>query len=502
MRNLDDTQPNVAVNYRSTHTEIPAPPRFLLWGVIGLFVLGIVGVVAGVVIFREVLTPAYQWRVMQTFPFMEALLPRGAPLPTAEAVDQRDLDALLSLSLNAETTPESTDQAVVPTAASPTSPATPEETEAAAADNAIAAAPSATTPPTETPLPTLAPSPTVTPSPAPTEPPAAENTPADASSAIAPRPAAHTLGGFRWEQQDWNNCGPTNITMALSYYAWPEDQQYAASIIRPNREDKNVSPQELVEFVNDQTFVRALARIGGDLELLKTLLYNGFPVIVEVGGNLFEGYEWIGHYRTLAGYNDSAGEFIIYDSFLGATTGGQPVIERYATLDDQWRAFNRIFIVVYEPQREAELQSLMGDLWHSGSAAQHAFETAQTEAQADPNNPFVWFNMGTSLVELGRYEEAATAFDRATQLNLPRRIWWYQFGPYEAYYQTGRYDDVLSITQNNLTNGAEYVEETYYWQGRVYEALGRTQDAINAYNSALRTNQRFTAARQALDSLN
>lgn len=501
MRNLDDTQPNVAVKYHRYADEIPAPPRILLWGVIGLFLLGIIGTLAGVYIFREVLTPAYQWRVMQTFPFMEALLPKGAPIPTAEAVEQSELDALLNLSLNPEVT-----AAATPPLATLTPVLIPEQTDSAAVPNAVAAVPTATdVPPTAT----ASPAPTLVP----TNEPVARTTEVTQNTAnaseenstvqtVSDRPTTHTLGGFRWERQDWNNCGPTNITMALSYYAWPEDQQYAASIIRPNREDKNVSPHELVDFVNTQTFVRALYRVGGDLELLKALLYNGFPVIIEVGGNLFEGYEWLGHYRTLAGYNDSAGEFIIYDSFLGDATNGLPVTESYTALDEQWQAFNRVFIVVYEPQREALLQDILGDLWHNGTAAQRAFEIAQAEALVEPNNPFVWFNMGSSLVELGRYDEAASAFDRSTQLNLPRRIWWYQFGPYEAYYSIGRYDDVLSLVQSNLTNGAEYVEETYYWQGRVFQAMGRRQDAINAYNNALRNNRSFAAARQALDNIN
>ncbi|MCU0466663.1 MAG: hypothetical protein MUF38_19105, partial [Anaerolineae bacterium] len=44
---------------------VPAPPRFLLWGVVIAFVLGIMTVIGGVVAFRFVLEPAQQERVMQ-----------------------------------------------------------------------------------------------------------------------------------------------------------------------------------------------------------------------------------------------------------------------------------------------------------------------------------------------------------------------------------------------------------------------------------------------------
>ncbi|MDX1991578.1 MAG: C39 family peptidase [bacterium] len=512
MVNLDDTQPNRPVGIRTYSSEIPAPPRFLLWGVIGLFVLGILGAFVGIYLFREALPPRYQARVMQSFPFMEAFMPGGGTIPTAAAVDPEAQSALLQLSLSLpDTTSEATSPAMVPAETTAEAEAT--------ADGVAAAAtiiPATVTPQlTNTALPTPIPEPTVTTTTAPLPTPEAtaqvavpdtsvvvdtSSTTAEVDPALT-RAATHTLGGFRWERQKWNNCGPTNITMALSYYSWPEDQDYAAQFLRPNVEDKNVTPQEMADFVNEQTLVRAMTSFGGDLELLRQLLYNGFPVIIEVGGTLFQAYDWIGHYRTLVGYNDSAGVFYIYDSFLGSGANGEGVTERYDVLDQHWQAFNRTFIVVYEPAREQLLMDILGDQAHPGRAAVAAFEAAQREATADPTNPFVWFNMGSSLVELARYEEAANAFDRAASNGLPWRMLWYQFGPFEAYYNAGRYDDVLSLVENNLTNNGEYVEETYYWQGRVFQAQGRTQDAINAFRTALSMNSNFTEARQALDSL-
>ena len=110
--------------------------------------------------------------------------------------------------------------------------------------------------------------------------------------------------------------------------------------------------------------------------------------------------------------------------------------------------------------------------------------------------------MGTSLVEMERYQEAAAAFDQAQRLGLlPWRMMWYQFGPFEAYFQTGRYDDVMSLVQINLNN-AEEIEETYYWQGRVLEAQGKPEQAAAAFRRALRFNPNDEEARQALDKLN
>ena len=52
--------------------------------------------------------------------------------------------------------------------------------------------------------------------------------------------------------QDWNACGPANLTQALQFYGWKGDQHTAAAYLKPNREDKNVGPAEMVKFANQQ----------------------------------------------------------------------------------------------------------------------------------------------------------------------------------------------------------------------------------------------------------
>lgn len=488
MNNLDDTQPNRII--RSRGDEIPAPPRWLLWAVILLFLLGIAGAFAGVYIFREVLRPSQQQRVIDNFGFMRAFLPRGEALPTAGAIDEEALENLLLGPLGVPTpTPQAPASATAENTPEPTPETTdePEATEESALVVAVAATAAEAGP---------LPSATISQA----APPGPEPTPLPQASMGSSRPVVHINYGFRWERQDWNNCGPTNVTMALSYYGWTRDQQYAASFIRPEREDKNVSPHELVDFVNTYTDLEAIWRMGGDLDILRSLVANGFPVIIETG-YMPEGYEWIGHYQTIVGYDDTQQHFFVYDSFLGDGRSADGITESYSSVDNNWQNFNRVFVAIYEPAREPLLMQLLNTRADLQTSAEHALNVARSEARANPQNGFAFFNMGTSLVQLGRFEEAALAFDRATQLNIPRRMLWYQFGPFEAYYRVGRYEDVLIYVENNLVNGAQYVEETYYWQGLVFAAQGRTQDAINAFRTALRRNQNFAAARDALNRL-
>lgn len=473
MRDLQDTKP-ISRKISRGADRGGAPPRLLFWGVILFFLLLVGGLIAVVLGFREVLQPAQQQRVIDQFPFMRMFrnpTPVGGVFPTlAPAVDEDAALALLDMPLD------------------------------------IAPGISATAPPLptlSTPLPLPTATPTATrppPTKIPTVSPAAPAL-ASATPAATALPAAARISGIVHQQQTWNNCGPATITMALSYYGWQRDQAFAASVLKPNREDKNVSPHELAQFVNQESQIKAISRMGGTLDLLKRLIANGFPVVIETGA-MFEAYDWIGHYRVLIAYDDAFQLMYFFDSFLGVGTAAQGVAESYERVHKDWGDFNRSFIVVYEPQREALLRELMGDYWHAERSAELAFEAARLAARREPQNGFAWFNMGSSLAALGRYEEAAAAYDQAHRSeSLPWRIHWYQFGAFEAYFHVGRYDDVLSlvrITQNN----AREIEETYYWRGRVRQAQGSAQQAATNYRQALGYNPNYAEARQALESLN
>ncbi|HUN08203.1 MAG TPA: C39 family peptidase [Aggregatilineales bacterium] len=274
-------------------------------------------------------------------------------------------------------------------------------------------------------------------------------------------PSMAYISGLRHEFQTWNNCGPATITMGLSHFGWIEDQTFAASFLKPNEEDKNVTPREMVRFVNGQTNIRALTRMGGTLELLRSFISSGFPVIVSIG-YAPEGEDWFGHYRAVIGYDDSTQNFYAYDSYLGTGEDGRGLVVPYSEFDSGWQDFNRNFIVLYEQGNDGRVASILGERVDVMRAAELALEIAQRETELDPRNGFAWFNLGTSLVALERYDEATRAYDMAQQHELPWRMLWYQFGPYEAYFAVGRLDDVTALVMANLNNGGAYVEETHF----------------------------------------
>lgn len=305
-----------------------------------------------------------------------------------------------------------------------------------------------------------------------------------------PIPEVVTLTGFTHQYQTWNNCGPATLTTALSYFGQPERQVEAAVFLKPDPDDKNVSPGEMAAYVR-QLGYGVTIRVGGTFDQLQRLIANGFPVIIEKGFEPDPDEGWMGHYLLLSGYDDQQSVFISQDSYFGPDRPAS-----YAEVDKYWRQFNRLFIVPY-PLAEAErVEALIGP---EDASAMHekALATAQAEAAADPADAFAWFNVGTSLTALGRYDEAAAAYDQARLAGLPWRMLWYQFGPYEAYYQVGRYQDVTTLAQATLAV-ADNLEESHYWLGRAQLAQGTVDEARREFELALALNANFTPAYEAL----
>jgi tetratricopeptide (TPR) repeat protein len=304
------------------------------------------------------------------------------------------------------------------------------------------------------------------------------------------------LEGIHYEQQEWNNQGPTTLSMALSYYGWQGNQTVIQQQVRPNMEDKNASPWELVRYVNEETDYKALYRIGGTTDLIEQLVTNGFPVIIETG---FQpaGDDWMGHYRLIMGYDQ--GQFAYYDSYLGYN-GGEGILVPYSEFDAWWQDFNRLFIVVYQVEDAAHLREVLGDYVNPNYGYDRALEMAREEINTNRDDQWAWFNLGTAYVYQGEYEEAAAAYDEAIRIRMPWRTLWYQFGPYEAYYEVGRYEDIAALASGVLANTA-YVEETYYWQGMVYLAEGDIEAALEQFKLALRYNQNFTPAETIMQEI-
>jgi len=323
-------------------------------------------------------------------------------------------------------------------------------------------------------------------------------------------PSKVYLSGVRHEYQRYNNCGPVTIGMAMSYWGGQETQYQIAPVLKPNPRDKNVSLEEMVAYARSKGY-QVHYGVAGNYDLLKRLLAAKFPTIIEswfvvppTGG--------MGHYRLLVGYDDKAGYFNAFDSYYGPH-----VTLKYRDLDGLWQVFNRTYMVVYPPAREAEIKAILGQRSDQAKLLQEALALAKSETQAQPRNAFAWFNLGHMLLKQGDAKGAAAAYDRSRSLpvytpfdpgrpantvaNWPWRMMWYQFGPYEAYYQAGRYSDVITLA-NDVLRRIDDHEESYYWRGLARQAQGNLAGAKADFQAALRYRWSYQEAALALKSLN
>ena len=166
-----------------------------------------------------------------------------------------------------------------------------------------------------------------------------------------PLPASIQLSGIVHEYQKWNNCGPANLSMALSYWGWDGDQRPVAEFVKPNPRDKNVMPYEMAAFVNEGTSLSALVRVGGNIDLLKKFIAAGFPVMVEKGFERSR-VRWMdGALRGPLGLRRREANFFLHKILTSCPN--LPV--SYEDIETYWRHFNYTYLILYPPDRENEV---------------------------------------------------------------------------------------------------------------------------------------------------
>ncbi len=347
---------------------------------------------------------------------------------------------------------------------------TPDHRSDATATAGPTATPTETSIPTETSTPTETPAPTGTPTPQHTK----------------------TLLDIHHLWQNWNNCGPANLAQVLHYYGDQSTQDDVQQFTKPNKWDMNVSPHELAAYVVNRG-LNVIIRQGGQIGTLERFVDQQIPVILETwcypdeyGG---------GHYRTVIGYDETTQELITSDTQFGPNYR-----IAYDKQYQEWTAFNWLYIVVYRPEQGELVRRIIGPDMDDDLMYQHALDMAQAQVNANQDDPFAWFTVGTNYAAMGDYESAALAYDQARILGVPFRMLWYQFGAFETYIQVGRYQDVIDLATLNL-NTVGNQEESHYYLGRALEALGNIEAAKSAYQKALKFNPGFTPAIEALDNL-
>lgn len=301
------------------------------------------------------------------------------------------------------------------------------------------------------------------------------------------------LPGAKWVPQSFNNCGPATTSMVLQYFGFTVDQNETKTKLRTNPDDTNVFTYEIADYIRNDYGVESKLLYGGDLNLLKKLLANGFYVVVE---DWLHPNEDIGHTTIIRGYDDEQGVLIADDSYIGVNIT-YPYEE---FINTQWKPFNYEYLPVYKKGSEDLLKAIVGDSWNATTMYEKAASKARNEIKNNDNDMYAWFNLGTSLYELGDYTEAKNAFEKSQSIGWPRRMLWYQIGPIQTYNELGEYQKAINLSNIALAANDSFAE-AHLEKAIAYKGLGDKETARNEANTALSYYPDFKKAQDFLNSL-
>lgn len=308
--------------------------------------------------------------------------------------------------------------------------------------------------------------------------------------AIKNIPPTFYLQNMSHEYQRFNNCGPTSLAMALSHKGINISQLQAADTVKGNYYDKNVSPQEMVNYLQTHN-LQALYRVGGTKEIIQQLIANNIPVIVhqwmvdtKKSGDL------IGHYRVVRGYNQENQTFITNDSYLGPN-----FTINYTNFDNWWRPFHYGYIPLYNNTEQETIQIILGQDFEASQNFTLGLQKAQLEFDHYQDN-YAHFNLGFFYYHTQKYPKAVEHFNLGISLGFPKYYLWYHPTPMQAWLQNGDYSRLIDHANwlNAKTGG---LEEAYFLRGQAHEALQNLNQAQQDYQQSLKLNPRYQPALQA-----
>jgi len=297
--------------------------------------------------------------------------------------------------------------------------------------------------------------------------------------------------------QTFNNCGPANLSMILSYYGLDKTQKELAAELRPyqqpqgNNDDKTVFPQEFVAAV-EKYGLKALYRPNGSLQLIKLFLSNQIPVVVKT---LLKKTQDSAHFRIVRGFDEVKKVIIVDDSYFGSNRK----IDYFDFLTI-WQPFNYLYIPVFPKEKEAIVKAVLGEEVDEKIAYWRAINRAQEERQKDPQNVWPVFNLANGNYHVGQYTDSVAYFEQIED-QLPRRALWYQIEPILAYQKLGNDQRVFEIINQILEDGNRAFSELYHVKGEIYLKQGHLQAARREFELALKYNHNFQPAKKALSQL-
>jgi DNA-directed RNA polymerase specialized sigma24 family protein/tetratricopeptide (TPR) repeat protein len=315
--------------------------------------------------------------------------------------------------------------------------------------------------------------------------------------------------GYISSQIKATNTGPGQMALVLNYWGSPPSPNTLVEYLRYHPLDSHAIPQELMDFAEQETALNAIYRMGGDIHLLKKLLAEDVPVIVQNGFEHPYRKNWEGRYEVVIGYDEVRQEIYLLDQSNGYK--GSLVIP-YDRFMENWRPFNFGYLVIYPSFRKDKVEGALAYHLDEVKNLTYSAQKAISEIYRLEGRDlfFALFNWGTSLTLLGELEAAGAVFDQAysiyhrlSETEQPQRMLWYQDTPYRAYFHTSRYQKVIELASMTLAQtNAPLLVDSYFWRGMAREAMGDLQGAALDFQMSLQSYPNFDLSTRQQDRLN
>lgn len=97
------------------------------------------------------------------------------------------------------------------------------------------------------------------------------------------------------------------------------------------------------------------------------------------------------------------------------------------------------------------------------------------------------------------FDQAFAHYNTLEEKQRPWRVLWYRVDAYQTYFENERYQSVIDLARATLSMlNKRGLEESHYWRGMAFEALGEFDKARQDYEIALQLRPTY---RDALESL-
>ena len=310
---------------------------------------------------------------------------------------------------------------------------------------------------------------------------------------------SHNISMPAFELQDYLNDGATALSTVLRFYGKNENQYLVSMNLKPDYLDPNISMDEMKKATElKYPDLQAISRINCDEALMTTLIQSDIPVIIRMqfqrtqpawkGDDL-----WDARYVVLSGVDLVNRLFFYTDPKLG----DQKEIS-FSELMENWYPFKREALIIF-PQSELEnIQLLLGNSWDESENLRMALEKFRLDISMVPDNCYAWLNAGAVLSAENIPEESWNSYRTALQIGIPQRFLLYDFGLYEAAFQSGAADELKSRSDAMIKINS-HSEENWLWNGWASMLTQEREKAEQSFRKAQNINPESDAVRYALE---